>query len=232
MLIEEAKWIGKEIVSICEREKYTRILNVGSSSSDLRNISQSHMLEYIFSPLEKMGIKIIHTDIKDAEGVDVVGDLTDLKFIDKLSEDPYDVVMCTNLFEHVVDPRPLFQPIVEIIKPGGYLIVSVPYKYPYHPDPIDTMYRPDIKELFKNFSSLKFIKGDILEGRRVNVMSNGKKYFERNCFEMLLHNKRLLFISILRIFLPFYKFKIWKNNFYSFSHLFVRFSVTCVIFKK
>jgi SAM-dependent methyltransferase len=231
MLIEEAKWIGKEIIAICGQEKYKRILNIGSSSLGLRNVSQSHMLEYIFSPLEKMDIEIIHTDIQDAEGVDIVGDLTNQKFIDKLKEDPFDLVLCTNFFEHIENPEPLFQSIVEIIKPSGYLLVSVPYKYPYHPDPIDTMYRPDIKGLIKNFNTLKFIKGDIIEGRRAKILSNGKQYVEKHCYDMLSHDKRLFLISVLRIFLPFYKFKIWKNNLYYFTNLFVKFSVTCVILK-
>ena len=37
--------------------------------------------------------------------------------------------------------------ITDLTKPGGLAIVSVPKAYPFHPDPIDTMYRPTLSEL-------------------------------------------------------------------------------------
>jgi hypothetical protein len=37
--------------------------------------------------------------------------------------------------------------LLRLLPPGGYLLVTVPHSYPYHEDPFDTMYRPDVAEL-------------------------------------------------------------------------------------
>ncbi|OBQ33891.1 MAG: hypothetical protein AN485_17485, partial [Anabaena sp. MDT14b] len=47
---------------------------------------------------------------------------------------------------------------------SGYIFVTVPYKYPYHRDPIDTMFRPDIQELSSLFPDFKIVNGEILAG--------------------------------------------------------------------
>ena len=36
-----------------------------------------------------------------------------------------------------------------LVAPDGHLILSVPRRFPYHPDPIDTMYRPSVAELVR-----------------------------------------------------------------------------------
>ncbi len=61
--------------------------------------------------------------------------------------------------EHVHNPKDICAAIVEIIKEKGYLIVTVPFLYPYHNDPFDTMFRPDINELALLFPKTKLIKG-------------------------------------------------------------------------
>ncbi|ESQ16685.1 MAG: methyltransferase domain-containing protein [Thiohalocapsa sp. PB-PSB1] len=41
----------------------------------------------------------------------------------------FDVVVCNNLWEHVPDPLFLLNRVKQVIKPGGYLIVSTPSRY-------------------------------------------------------------------------------------------------------
>jgi hypothetical protein len=52
-------------------------------------------------------------------------------------------LLCCNLLEHVLDPERLALHCLELLPRGGLLFVTVPFSYPYHRDPIDTMYRPD-----------------------------------------------------------------------------------------
>ena len=43
-----------------------------------------------------------------------------------------------------------------------WLIVTVPFSYPYHRDPIDTMYRPSPSELSQLFAGARMLDGTIL----------------------------------------------------------------------
>ncbi len=225
MLIEEAKWIGKEILSVSKSGQ--KILNVGSSSLEFRTKIQPHIEKFIFRPLKENNIKVIHTDIVNQNGVDIVGDLTSPEFILKLKKKKYDLILCSNLLEHIEEIKPITTAIEEIVSEKGIAIITVPYNYPYHLDPIDTMYRPNPKELSQLFASMKMLSGEILNARSANYGN-----FEKNYFQKLLNDPRMFVIIFLRFFLPFYKFKIWKNNFFGIKNLFKDFSVTCVVLAK
>jgi SAM-dependent methyltransferase len=47
-------------------------------------------------------------------------------------EGPFDVVLCTQVIEHVVDIRDFCQEIDRVLAPGGKLLLSVPFLYPIH----------------------------------------------------------------------------------------------------
>ena len=49
--------------------------------------------------------------------------------------------------EHVTDPELVRARLRELTAPAGLLVITVPRVYPYHPDPIDTMFRPNDEEL-------------------------------------------------------------------------------------
>ena len=225
MLIEEAEWIGKKLLSLTK--KGDNILNVGSATKYSRTVSQPHMEQYIFGPLKKNNISITHTDIIEGEGVDIVGDLTDKLFIEKLKRKEYDFILCSNLLEHLENKELIVKAIEDILPLGGNAIITVPYNYPYHLNPIDTMYRPNITELKTLFKNLSFNNGAIVHGR-----SYQNNRFQKNYFQQLVLQPKLFLRIILRLFLPFYKFKIWNFTFKSLLFMFNNFSTTCVLLKK
>jgi SAM-dependent methyltransferase len=47
-------------------------------------------------------------------------------------EGPFDVVLCTQVIEHVADIRKFCEEIDRVLAPGGKLLVSVPFIYPIH----------------------------------------------------------------------------------------------------
>jgi hypothetical protein len=49
----------------------------------------------------------------------------------------FNTVIMVSVFEHVNNPYIVSDAIYEIIKPGGYLINSTPFVFPYHPSPED-----------------------------------------------------------------------------------------------
>jgi SAM-dependent methyltransferase len=48
-----------------------------------------------------------------------------------------DAAICTEVLEHVPDPRPVIAEISRVLKSGGALLITVPFLFPFHADPFD-----------------------------------------------------------------------------------------------
>ncbi len=226
MLLEEAQWIGEQLTTVCKPGM--RLLNVGSGTLHSRTVLQQHMHQFIFKPLQDLGVVVVHTDIQNAEGVDLVGNLTNPTFIEKLKSLQFDCILCSNLLEHIVERDVVINTLQEITPINGYALITVPYVYPYHLDPIDTMYRPSVQELTVNFSKLKVVTALNLTAQR--LIQDTKK--QKNYFEMLAASPQLALRLLVRSLLPFYKFNTWKQTVKDLVQMFKPFQVTCVVFQK
>ena len=116
-------------------------LNVGSSTRRFREVTQPHIADRLLRPMEQRAIRIVHCDLKAADGVDEVGDLLDPAVQARLRPTGPDLIICSNLLEHLSDPRAFAAACGALVRPGGYGLFTLPLSYPYHPDPIDTMLR-------------------------------------------------------------------------------------------
>ncbi len=139
------------------------MVNVGSSTSKVREVDQPWIDECIFAQLRQRGGRIIHLDLKPDDGVDIVGDMNDPRCWSQLTAVAPRSVFCSNVLEHVTDRPALCKKIVELVAPGGYVIVSVPRAFPYHPDPIDSMFRPSVHELVGLFPGTRLLTGEIVD---------------------------------------------------------------------
>ncbi len=146
MLEREAKWFGEQLRQRSDAELFP-LLNIGSQTEHFRVVEQPFIDRHLFAPLRARGGRIVHTDLQAAKGVEVVGDLTDPVFQERLRKERFRSVICSNLLEHVPNREEVARIVVEVLEPGGFLFLSCPYRYPYHPDPIDTLYRPTPDEL-------------------------------------------------------------------------------------
>lgn len=229
MLYEEAQWVGNILSEITlEGDK---ILNLGSSSLNSRTILQPQIEEFIFYPLKNKNVTVLHSDIIFDEGVDLQGDFTDPEFLSQLKKLQFNCVMCCNLFEHLEELRPLFDSLNEIIPTNGFLLITVPFQYPYHLDPIDTLYRPSVDELIKSFPNYEIITGNSIIAKR-QVFKNGAIRFHKNYFELLKDDPELFLRLLIRILVPFYKYKMWIITFNDLKSMFKPFSATCVLLKR
>lgn len=142
MRVEEAIWIGDRLRDL----RPNAVLELGSSTEDFRKRRHPHIDHYIHAPLRANGARTVHADLKPDPGVDIVGDIYDPHVQAKLASVSAEVVLCCNMFEHVLD-RPRLASIIDgIIPAGGHLILTVPHSCPFHLDPIDTYYRPTPEE--------------------------------------------------------------------------------------
>jgi 2-polyprenyl-3-methyl-5-hydroxy-6-metoxy-1,4-benzoquinol methylase len=153
MFTEESFWIGETLSTFPMHSGY-KVLDIGSSNLAYRTKVQPHITENIITPLEIKGCKITYLDIKDDEGVDLVLDLTSPSLPDETFVNKYDLIICCNILEHVGDPIIFMGNLTRFSKGNGHILITVPYRYFKHDDPIDMMYRPslyDLKELCGRF---------------------------------------------------------------------------------
>src|SRR5262245_36370569 len=150
MLVQEARWFGARLAELPGPDVFP-MLNVGSSTAAFRTRDQPWIDRHLFAPARRKGYVVRHLDQKPDEGVDLVGDLRDGAFLARLAALRFRSVFCSNLLEHLVNREEVARTLVDLIPPGAYLFVSCPYRFPYHPDPIDTLYRPDTGELARLF---------------------------------------------------------------------------------
>lgn len=187
MLLEEAKWIG-EVLKGLNLKPGQNVLDIGASSEYYRCVIQPYIDYYIFRPLREKGICIQCVDLQKEPGVDIVCDVslgTPKEIFRNIP--PADAVIAANLLEHVKDRAVTLANIGHLAKPEGLIILTVPHHFPYHPDPIDTMYRPTHQALEQLFSKKHF---SILRSENV-VSSYG--YVKENLATRFLEQVLYLF---------------------------------------
>jgi SAM-dependent methyltransferase len=75
----------------------------------------------------------VWTDAEAAPGVSVVADGGGLPFRDA----SFDTILCTEVIEHVTDAEATLAEMFRTTRPGGHVLVSVPFLYPVHEAPFD-----------------------------------------------------------------------------------------------
>jgi hypothetical protein len=217
MLLEEARWLNRHLSRLHQDDLYP-MCNLGSSTEHYRRLEQPYIDKYLFAPARLKNLEVIHVDAKDAPGVDVVADLTDPTLPERLAKLRVRSVMCCNLLEHVSDRLVFRDVVLSILKPGGYLIATVPYRFPYHEDPIDTMYRPTVAEVAALFPGTSIHKAAIVRASRF-------------VYEMQ-SNYRALCRLIARSAVPFHRPQSWWANVRRLGEVMAGYRVTCVILRK
>lgn len=196
-------------------------LNIGSSTAEFRKNAQPHIEALLIQPLVKSGLRIVHCDMKAAEGVDEVGDVLEPKFQQKLRRYDADLLICSNLLEHLTNPQEFATACCQLVKPGGYGLFTVPASYPYHPDPIDTMLRLQPKQLAALLPEWELVRASRIEAG---------SYLG----DLLEHQdwKKRLVKQMGRVMLPFYRPRRWKPLAHRLLWLFRPFKQSMVLLRK
>lgn len=220
MLLAEAKQIHACLDSI-DLPPGSICLNIGSSTATFRQSTQPFIHSEIIQPLHDRGIRVVNCDLKADEGVDEVGDLMSAAFREQLKRYRASLVLCSNLLEHVTGPAALASACSELIEPGGYLVITVPRSFPFHPDPLDTMYRPRSDELSALLPQWNVIFADEIRcGRLLSDIDDGRPGWRG--FPRLL----------ARALLPMYKPNTWFPAAHSLLWLVREYEVSAVVLQR
>lgn len=213
----EALWLQQRF-SEMPVEVLSPLLNIGSSTTFFRTQVQPHVDALVFRPLELRGVRPVHFDLKMGEGVDVSGDIFNDDDFHKLKSFAPRAILCSNVLEHVTEPGKLAQRCLELLPPGGLLFITVPYSYPYHADPIDTLYRPSPEEVGRLFAPHQVVSQEVV---------NAGSYRD-----VLKKQPLKIFRHIFRFPFPFIAFKKWQRSMKKLYWLIHPYQVTCVVIRK
>lgn len=72
-------------------------------------------------------------DLRPGRGVDVLGDAQSLGLTDAV----FDVVLCTEVLEHLPEPQRAVDEMFRVLKPGGTLLLTTRFLFPIHDAPHD-----------------------------------------------------------------------------------------------
>jgi SAM-dependent methyltransferase len=153
MFREESLWIKNALQKIIPRNGRNEVANIGSSTEHFRRVIQPHIHDNIIDTLSSNGWQVINIDLKKETGVDLIADVTKPDFSTGI-KDRFSLTLCTNLLEHVEDIELVVRNLVAITRSGGHILVTVPYKYKIHFDPIDNGFRPTPQQIINLFNDV------------------------------------------------------------------------------
>lgn len=198
MFQAEAEWL-QNLLHLQRAEDLSPLINIGSSTREFREQQQPWTERCIFAPLKGRGVRVLHLDKRDGDGIDIRADILSRSELPRLKALKPKTLLCCNILEHVPDPAALAKACMEIVGPGGLIFVTVPFSYPHHRDPIDTMYRPSPEQLAALFRPAVMLNGEIID--------TGESWWNE-----VRKRPWILLRPVFRLPFPFIDFAGWKRS--------------------
>jgi hypothetical protein len=164
VLLEEARWLSERLAEFNTPE-LSPLIDLGSSTGHFRQVEQPYIDSLIFRPLAERGCRVFHVDQKAGEGVDVVADIFSEASRAEISALQPRTIIAANILEHVPDPDEVLKLLFDLLPVGGTLFLTVPFSFPYHADPIDTLLRPTPSQVRRMCRPHHVQRCDVVKGK-------------------------------------------------------------------
>jgi SAM-dependent methyltransferase len=118
------EWVRFALPPLLEAApRSTAVLDVGCAEQPFRALIESSGQHYV-------GMDVVQNT---ARSVDIVSTLEDAPS----PERPFDLVLCTEVLEHVADIDAAFAGLRRLTASGGAIVMTVPFVFPLHMEPYD-----------------------------------------------------------------------------------------------
>jgi hypothetical protein len=218
MFEAEARWLRRAL-EVYPPARLSPLLDLGSNDLEFRRNRQPWIEEQVFRPLRERGVAVVHVDCRAGEGVDIRADLTDPADLPRLRALRPRALLCCNLLEHVPIPAVVARHCLDLLTAGGLAFVTVPFSYPYHRDPIDTLYRPTPAELAALFNGTL--------RRDATVLGAGLSYRDA-----IRERPWLVLRHLARLPAPLPAFARWRRSIAKLYWLAAEYRVSCAVLEK
>jgi len=211
-----------EIRSSLERhiKKIGSVINLGSGDIHKLKKDKPWVFKHVFDPLTKKSL-VIHADIDSFNGACQVCDLTKFDALDFIKSTPRPrLFILANVLEHVPKKsvKIILSKIFKAMNKGDFFLITAPYRYPYHPDPIDSMYRPGPMAI------TKLIPLTWLDMKIIECGSFKEEFSKMNLSKKIR--------KILKLFFIFQSINNYLRNAHRLLYLFQSYKITMVLGKK
>ena len=218
MLVEESIWIAEKIKEILPEEPFP-VLNIGSSTLVYRTKKQPFIQNNIFNLFSDEKKQVIHLDMKEDEGIDLVGDLSDENFRHEVKKLKPKLILCNNILMYLNKNtrKKLSYTLYEVLDKNDYLIITNSLVFPPSPDPVEAYHRATPEKMYKSlFANFYLIDQNIAKT-------------EYSFYKFLQSKPKVILIKLLRFFMPWYKSKEWWFMMkYYLSGIKKNYSATCL----
>ncbi len=119
-IIETSYWGRKRNQEISDLFK-----GVSQENKSILNIGAGRSSKAVKASISENASKLIQVDREDLEGIDMVVDATNLPF----EKNSLDIVMFLRVLHHVNDYNKALSEALRVIRPGGTILLSEPYKF-------------------------------------------------------------------------------------------------------
>lgn len=105
------------------------------------------------SGITKVHPEVINLDIFPFKNVDIVADAASLPF----KNNSVDMLISESTIEHTLDAECAVREILRVVKPGGFVYISIPFIMPFHASPNDysRLTHEGLKQKFYDFTPIK-----------------------------------------------------------------------------
>lgn len=143
------KWLG--MFKKIPRQRLESFLVLHKTDKKVLDIGSNR------GPYQHLFPNRMSVDVAPGPNVDIVADAHDLS---KIEDNSFEVILCTEVLEHLHTPEKAILEMERVLKPGGKIILTTRFIFPLHDTPHDyyryTQY--GLAHLFHNFHDVKIVE--------------------------------------------------------------------------
>ncbi len=165
--------------------------------------------------IETLPIIVKYLNIDPKTNPDFLGNAENIP----VKNNSFDGIICSQLLEHVINPKKILQEIYRVLKSGKHLLLTVPFLFRIHPDPndygryTDQYWKTTLEEI--GFKKIKIKKLGSYFSVLADMIKSGTRYLGKNkIFKIKIFWVFIVFLSgnLIKLLCTIEKNKT-KNNF-------------------
>jgi|SRR5665811_1195154 len=188
------RWVSDAIIEFRSKTSGEVAIEYGPGSGVYLPILAKYFREVVGADVEAAYLNGIRLNERQIDGLTLI---TDDILQSNLKDRSFDMVLCSEVLEHVSDPQTAIRTIYRILKPGGIAILTTPQKYSVLELCCKIAFLPGVIQVIRS------IYGEpILEAGHISLMS--RKQFEYAVqaagFKMLKEEQFGLYVPLVAEF--------------------------------